>query len=122
MKCNLLNLSSVEQHTVLLAGSIPPLRPAIHKHLTKPIAEVYTRNRHFSTLRGDGEATLTSYTLPPGAAYAVGAKGRTHIISNPDEDSTENILTGMGEGGIILTTEIEVDRGAMYSQRVEVGR
>jgi len=122
MKCNLLNLSSVEQHTVLLAGSIPPLRPAIHKHLTKPIAEVYTRNRHFNTLLGDDEATLTSYTLLTGGAYAVGGKGRTHVISNSGKDSTENILTGRGEGGIMLTTKIEVDRGAMYSQRVEVGR
>lgn len=73
-------------------------------------------------MQGDDEAKLTSYTLPPGAVYAVGARGRDHDISHPEKDSTENILGAMGEGAIMMTTKIEVDRGGMYSQRVDVKR
>ncbi|MCJ1277485.1 hypothetical protein MMC21_005298 [Puttea exsequens] len=113
--------TAIEQYTVLLAGSIPPLRPAFHKHVTQPIADkVYNRSHHFSNLR-DEEANLTSHTTPPGAAYVAGAKGRSDHggEGGSGKDSSENILGEMGGGaGIMLTTKIEVER-RLFGQRAE---
>ncbi len=113
----------VEQYTVLLAGSIPPLRPAIKELYHKASSTTYYRNHNTNTVRLDDEATLTSSTAPPGriSAYTVGAKGRSET-SHGKRDSTENALSEMGEGGIMMTTKIEVERDRMYAQRVMASR
>ncbi|CAD6592884.1 MAG: hypothetical protein ASARMPRED_006774 [Alectoria sarmentosa] len=115
--------TAVEQYTVLLAGSVPPLRPAIKEIFNKASSTTYYRNRNTNTLRLDDEATLTSSTVPPGqtSAYRVGAKGRPET-SHGKRDSTENILSEMGEGGIMMTTKIEVERNRMYAQRMNGSR
>lgn len=114
---------SVEQYTVLLAGSVPPLRPAIKEIFNKASSTTYYRNRNTNTLRLDDEATLTSSTVPPGqtSTYRVGTKGRPET-SHGKRDSTENILSEMGEGGIMMTTKIEVERNRMYAQRMNGSR
>lgn len=114
---------SVEQYTVLLAGSIPPLRPAIKELFHKASSTTYYRNRNTNTLRLDDEAILTSSTVPPGqtSTYTVGVKGRSEA-SRGKRDSIENELSEMGEGGIMMTTKIEVERNRVYAQRMNASR
>ncbi|CAF9939679.1 hypothetical protein IMSHALPRED_001592 [Imshaugia aleurites] len=115
--------TAVEQYTVLLAGSIPPLRPAINEISKKASNTTYYLSRATKTLRLDDEATLTSSTVPPGhtSAYTVGAKGRPNAF-HAKRDSTENFLSDMGEGGIMMTTNIEVERNRVYAQRLNASR
>ena len=116
-------IHSVEQYTVLLAGSIPPLRPAIKEIFNKASSTTYYRSRKPNTLRLDDEATLTSSTVLPDqvSAYTVGVKGRPEGF-HKKRDSTENILSEMGEGGIMMTTRIEMERHKIYAQRMNASR
>ncbi|KAF6217987.1 hypothetical protein HO133_006399 [Letharia lupina] len=118
----LMTWTAVEQYTVLLAGSIPPLRPAIKELFNKASSTTYYRSRNTNTLRLDDEATLTSSTVSPGktSAYTVGTKGRSEAF-NGKRDSTEKILSEMGEGGIMMTTRIEVEN-RIYAQRMNASR
>ena len=113
----------MEQYTVLLAGSIPPLRPAIKQLFHKASSTTYYRSHNTNTLRLDDEATLTSSTVPPGhaSAYTIGTKGRSEAFRGK-RDSTENALSEMGEGGIMMTTKIEVERDMMDAQRMNASR
>lgn len=122
MRSTHLTVYSVEQYTVLLAGSIPPLRPAIKELFNKASSTTYYRSRNTNTLRLDDEATLTSSTVSPGktSAYTVGTKGRSEAF-NGKRDSTEKILSEMGEGGIMMTTRIEVEN-RIYAQRMNASR
>ena len=119
----LLTISSVEQYTVLLAGSIPPLRPAIKEIFNKASNTTLYRSRNTNTLRLDDEATLTSSTVLPDQvqAYTVGVKGRPEGFHGK-RDSTENMLNEMGEGGIMMTTRIEMERHKIYTQRMNASR
>lgn len=114
---------SVEQYTVLLAGSIPPLRPAIKEMIDKVSNTTLYRSRNTNTLRLDDEATLTSSSVLPDqvSSYTAGAKGRPPGY-HAKRDSTENILSDMGAGGIMMTTRIEMERHKVYTQKMNASR
>lgn len=118
-----LTVHSVEQYTVLLAGSIPPLRPAIKELFDKASNTTLYRSRNTNTLRLDDEATLTSSSVLPDqvSSYTVGVKGRPQGYHGK-RDSTENILSDMGAGGIMMTTRIEMERHKVYAQRMNASR
>ena len=91
-------------YIVLLAGSVPPLSPFLKFLFSK---SYYARNR-----RGieDDETGLTSATAPNGRtgnfSNAVGKKN----ASKAGLVVTEDILSIMGQGDILMTTKVKVSR------------
>ena len=91
-------------YIVLLAGSVPPSSPFLKCLFSKLHS---TRNKRSIQ---DDETILTSATASNGHtgtfSNAVGKKN----TSNAGLDSTEDMLNIMGQGDILMTTQVKVSR------------
>ncbi len=95
-------------YIVLLAGSVPPLSPFFTRHFGKSSIH-HHRGRDRSAQ--DDEIELTLAAAPNGRTETFASAMGKKSISNACSDSTEDILTAMGQGDILMTTRINVSRG-----------
>lgn len=94
-------------YLVLLAGSLPGLRPLFNKRMRVSS----NRNSSYDSAPRQKHAEnqnmiLKLSSLPTGRNKAYASTSNHHLAG-----STENILTTMGHGGIVKTTEVKVKSG-----------
>ena len=98
-----------EMYLVVLAGSVPPLSPFFTKHFGKSSTRRYYGTNNVSQ---GGDITSTSSTVPQCRTKTYASAANKNSSSNPELDSTENILGAMAHGDILMTTRINVSRGS----------
>ncbi|KAL8944488.1 MAG: hypothetical protein Q9216_000398 [Gyalolechia sp. 2 TL-2023] len=100
--------NTTEMYLVLLAGSLPGLRPLFNKRMRTPSNHGSSYDFH---RRQNGQCDKKSLvmklsSLPTARSKAYAGKGnRAH------DGSTENILKNVGPGNIMMTTEVNVRSG-----------
>ncbi|KAL8900795.1 MAG: hypothetical protein Q9207_005516 [Kuettlingeria erythrocarpa] len=107
---------TTEMYLVLLAGSLPGLRPLFNKRLRtfsqrKADYGYAPRPDRQGRLHNKSHVVLKLSSLPAGRAKAY-ASASDRI----DNGSTENILATMGHGDIMKTTEVNVRSGRNSGQ------
>ncbi|KAL8961569.1 MAG: hypothetical protein Q9193_001895 [Seirophora villosa] len=99
--------NTTEMYLVLLAGSLPGLRPLFNKRMK---VSSNRKSSYDSALRRNHaenqNMVLKLSSLPTGRNKAYASTSNHHLAG-----STENILTTMGHGGIVKTTEVKVKSG-----------
>ena len=91
---------------VLIAGTVPTLRPFFTKYFVNHKSSRYDRKAFGQ--RSDDQTILTSSTVPPGSAVAnVGGKNHRGGL-DVDLDSTDAFPREVGVGNIMMTTRIDV--------------
>lgn len=104
-------------YLVLLAGSLPGLRPLFNKRVKKPINHNsiygYSSRQSRKSSKHDLVVRLSNLPSSQSKAYATisNNNNRTH------SDSTENFFKNINSGQIIKTTEVNVSSG-----RSSIGR
>ncbi|KAL9022557.1 MAG: hypothetical protein Q9185_000267 [Variospora sp. 1 TL-2023] len=96
-----------EMYLVLLAGSLPGLRPLFNKRVRlssnrTSSYEYAPRQRH----QENQNMILKLSSIPTGRSKAYASTG-----NHNQAGSTENILATMGHGGNMKTTEVKVNSG-----------
>lgn len=94
-------------YLVLLAGSLPSLRPLFNKRMRT------SDNQHASYGYGPRKShiVLKLSSLPSGRTKAYAGTS-----NHNDDGSTENILAVMGDGNIMKITEVKVRSGRNSDQ------
>ena len=102
-------VSSTEMYIVILAGSVPTLRPFFKRHFSKSTTDRYYRKG--ASQRLDDEANLTNSSLAHGRTKTFAmATGKSSGGVSDERDSTEDFIHDMDHGNIRMTTKIDVDR------------
>ena len=99
--------NATEMYIVILAGSVPMLRPFFKRYFMQNSDDPYYERRKTSR-RLDDETNLTSSGRPPARdkTYAF-AYGKSAV--SEERDSTENFVASIGQGDIMMTTKVNVD-------------
>ncbi|KAL8734428.1 MAG: hypothetical protein Q9181_003208 [Wetmoreana brouardii] len=102
---NLVIWNTTEMYLVLLAGSLPGLRPLFNKRIW--MSSKRNSSYEYPSRQGHKNRVVLKLSSQPSGrskAYASSSKNRTN------NESTENFAT-MGDGAIIKTTDINVSSG-----------
>ncbi|KAL8651805.1 MAG: hypothetical protein Q9210_003055 [Variospora velana] len=99
--------NTTEMYLVLLAGSLPGLRPLFNKRIR--VSSNRTSSYDYAPRQKHQEnqnMILKLSSIPTGRSRAYASTG-----NHNQGGSTENILATMGHGGIVKTTEVNVNSG-----------
>ncbi|KAL8660173.1 MAG: hypothetical protein Q9202_006769 [Teloschistes flavicans] len=108
-----------EMYLVLLAGSLPGLRPLFNRRVKKPVNRhsIYGYSSRQSRKSSKHDLVVRLSNLPSSQSKAYATLSNNNNNNRTHSDSTENFFKNINSGQIIKTTEVNVSSG-----RSSIGR